>query len=101
MTESPPRYYCSDCPTPVGNCQCNWAERTSAKQAETLEALAETHPVDTAFAAWVDRALGQSYAYLKLLRRCDGDPKCISHLADVVHHLSELKEHPASEAIPF
>jgi hypothetical protein len=96
-----PRYYCPDCPTPAGDCQCNWSERVIVAHEASLEALAKKHPIEPSrFADWIDVVLGQSYAHLKALRS-EGDEKCITHLSDVIHHLGELKEQYWNQFIPF
>jgi hypothetical protein len=96
-----PRYYCTDCPTPAGDCQCNWSERAIAAHEASLEALAQQSPVQPhEFQQWIDKFLGQSYGYLKSFRKDDFDKECITHLSDVIHSLGELKE-CYSEVIPF
>ena len=102
MTEPTPRYYCPDCPTPVGNCQCNWEQRAIERQNKKLETLAQQAPQvsSSQFHQWLDTVLGQSYAHLKRMQNDNFDDDCISHLGDVVHYLGELKER-YSEIIPF
>jgi hypothetical protein len=97
----PPRHYCSDCPTPAGDCQCNWAKLARDKQIAELEKLAKknpSHPYE--ISGWIDRVLGQGYAHLKSLQKDNFDGECIAHLSDAIHHLGELKER-YNELVPF
>jgi hypothetical protein len=100
MTESSPRHYCSDCPAPAGDCQCNWIDR-ALNQVAKFEELAQENPVHFyEMSEWIDRVLGQGYAHLKSLQKDNFDGECVAHLSDAIHHLGELKER-YNELVPF